>query len=150
TLNFGIPTETAPPAPPPTPPTVAGPILSQPIGRILGTVTDSATGATLAGATVRLDVGGQSSIEAKTDESGRYAMAVPEIPEHFAMAASITGHLPKTRTAQRRSLRGRTMRLNFALDPERENVIALEDAPVIHHLGNDRYEGSVNSQFQQE
>jgi hypothetical protein len=145
--GLGIPTEVKPPD---APPTVPAPVLAQTIGRILGVVTDAQTGLALSGAKVRLDVAGESPVEATTDESGRYAMAVPEIPEHFAMSASMTGHLPKTRTAKRRSLHGKTMRLNFALDPERANVVAIEDAPVIHHLGNDRYEGAVNSQFQRE
>ncbi|HUN80921.1 MAG TPA: carboxypeptidase-like regulatory domain-containing protein, partial [Phycisphaerae bacterium] len=145
-IDFGLPTDTAPPAPK----MVEAPVLSEAIGRIVGTVSDAKSGEPLMGARVQLNVPGEISLEATTDEAGHFAMGVSEMPEHFAMSASMAGHLPKSRTGQRRNLRGRTMRMDFALEREQANVVPLEEDPVIHHLGNDRYEGSVNSQFQRE
>ena len=37
---------------------------------------------------------------------------------------------------------------DFALQPEQANIIVLEADPQVHHLGNNEFEGRINSQFQ--
>jgi hypothetical protein len=37
---------------------------------------------------------------------------------------------------------------NFLLDPLSEQLISIEENPEVHHVGNDRFEGAINSQFQ--
>lgn len=120
------------------------------LGRIRGRVTDYATGERLAGARIQLDLPGGAVIAVSTDAKGTYEFAVPELPDFFAVSASKPNYLPRTRNAANRSVAGRSMRLNFALRPQSLQVVSLEDVPVVHHLGNDAYEGRINSQFQRE
>ena len=45
---------------------------------------------------------------------------------------------------------GSTLALDFALEPESAAVVAVEPVPDVHHLGDNRFEGTINSQFQKE
>ncbi len=121
-----------------------------PIGRINGRVYDYSTGERLADARIQLDLPGGGAIVVASDTAGRYEMAVPEMPDYFAVSASKSGYRPKTRNVAHRAVAGRSMRLNFTLRPESLQVVALEDSPIVHHLGNDAYQGRINSQFQRE
>ncbi|UCF33541.1 MAG: PD40 domain-containing protein [Phycisphaerales bacterium] len=118
------------------------------IGTMRGRVTDATTGLPLPEATVRLTMPGQASVLAKSGETGWYELSVPEVPEFFALSASLDGYLPETANIETARLRGRTIVRNFRLRPDDETVIALEPDPEVHHLGNDRFEGVINSQFQ--
>src|SRR5262249_30607377 len=37
---------------------------------------------------------------------------------------------------------------NFELTPATQRVVTVEAIPDVHHLGNDRFDGEINSQFQ--
>lgn len=118
------------------------------IGRIVGTVEDAGMGRGLGGARVRLVLPDEQSISARTDEFGRYEIQVPPVPDHFALSASRRGFVPESRNIDAEDVRGHTLTVNFALSKQTELIIALEDEPDVHHLGNDRFEGRINSQFQ--
>jgi hypothetical protein len=118
------------------------------IGTIRGRVTDATTGLPLPEATVRLTMPDQSSVVARSGETGWYKLGVPQVPEFFALSASLDGYLPETANIETARLRGRTIVRNFRLRPDDETVIVLEPDPEVHHLGNDRFEGVINSQFQ--
>jgi len=118
------------------------------VGTIRGTVTDAETGEALAGALVHLDLPDRAPITTRTDDLGRYEIDSPEMPEFFAVSASKPGYSPATITAAAEELHGRVLERDFELSPLREDVIALEAQPEVHHLGNDRHTGRINSQFQ--
>ncbi|HPF40055.1 MAG TPA: hypothetical protein P5081_04380 [Phycisphaerae bacterium] len=118
------------------------------IGRIVGTVEDAERGAGLPGARILLALPDDNSIVAFTDENGSYEIQVPPVPDHFALSASRGGYTPESLNVDASRVRGRTLTVNFALSRQSELVIALEDDPDVHHLGNDRFEGRINSQFQ--
>jgi hypothetical protein len=57
--------------------------------------------------------------------------------------------VPQTRSIERARLEEKKkLVINFSLEPESQNTLATETAPDVHHLGDDRFSGSINSQFQ--
>ncbi len=126
----------------PSPPSV--------FGWLEGRVIDGETGRSLADAMIRIDVSGQAALEVVSDWSGRYKVELPALPDNFAVSASKSGYLPRSRNVEASSVRGRTRKVNFRLQRETEKMLALEDSPEVHHLGNDAFEGAINSQFQRE
>ena len=40
--------------------------------------------------------------------------------------------------------------VDFTLDPIQGNAVAIEAVPDVHHLGDNRFDGQINSQFQKE
>jgi len=119
-----------------------------PIGTIRGEVRDKLTQEFLPGATIRLDLPDREPIIATTDYSGRYSLAAPEMPEFFAITATMPGYSPQSSGAAAEELAGKVLVRNFLLDPLSEQLISIEDDPEVHHVGNDRFEGAINSQFQ--
>lgn len=141
-LALNIPTDTE------TPPQAAPPADTH--GVIEGRVTDARTHAALAGAMIRLVLSHDEDVVAMTDHNGRYVMAVPQAPDFFALSASKTGYLPGTANIRLAAIARKPAMVNFTLHPITESIIALEDEPDVHHLGNDRFEGRINSQFQKQ
>lgn len=117
-------------------------------GGLRGRVTSAATGAPLAGALVRADLADGIPVAAYTGPDGRYELFFPEMPAHFALTASHPEALPKTENVASAALRAGDMVLDFALEPRARDRIVLEPVPDVHHLGNDLFEGRINSQFQ--
>lgn len=115
---------------------------------IHGIVTDAETEQPLAGAAVHLDVHDAEPVVATTDDAGRFSLTVPAAPDHIALSASHDGYVPATANVPAGELPRGGLRQDFALQPETETVLALEQEPEVHHLGNDRWEGRINSQFQ--
>ncbi|GMU37618.1 MAG: PD40 domain-containing protein [Phycisphaerae bacterium] len=120
----------------------------EPVGRIQGRVRDAGTGEPLPGATVQLDIVDGPSILTTTDVEGRYEMSLPPMPEHFAMSASLPGYAPSSQNVPARRLRRGVLAVDFALEPLTADVLAMDATPDVHHLGNDMFEGAINSQFQ--
>lgn len=118
------------------------------IGILRGVVKDAETGRVLAGTTIRFDQARGKPLTAVTDADGHYTLTLPETPDNFAVTASRSDYLPEARNLKSVDVQGTARRLDFALRQPTESVIPLEDEPEVHHLGNDRFEGSVNSQFQ--
>jgi hypothetical protein len=121
-----------------------------PIGTIRGEVRDKVTMEFLPGATIRLDLPDREPLIATTDYSGRYSLAAPEMPEFFAISASLPGYSPQSAGASAEELAGKVLVRNFLLDPMSEHLISIEENPEVHHVGNDRFEGAINSQFQRQ
>jgi hypothetical protein len=116
--------------------------------RLSGRVTDAATGEPLAGATVHLDLPDTDALAATTDDQGYYALAVPPVPDNFALSASHEEYVPASVNIPAAALGQETLLQDFELEPHSEDVVAVEVEPTVHHLGNDRWEGAINSQFQ--
>lgn len=117
-------------------------------GKILGRVTDAETDEPLPGATIRLVLPDDKTVIVTADETGRYAMIVPPVPDFFALSASLEGYVPESVNINAAELTHKSLTADFVLQPENELIIAIEDEPTVHHLGNDRFEGRINSQFQ--
>lgn len=118
------------------------------IGAIRGRIRDALTGEPIANARVRVDLPDALPLLGLSSADGRYEIAVPEMPDFFAMTASTPGYSPSSLNISAAELRGRSIVRDYALKPLSENVIALEEQPEVHHLGNDAWEGQINSQFQ--
>lgn len=114
---------------------------------VQGTVRDVATGRPLADVTIRIDRIGQSPYLAQSDATGRYELNVLELPNHSVATAAREGYVPDSRELTLGPNR-KTIELDFILRPAVRDLIPVEAEPVVHHLGNDRFEGRVNSQFQ--
>jgi len=119
------------------------------LGRITGRVVNAEDGSGMPTAQVRLTLPEDASVVVEADRTGGYMLDVLDgVPDHFALSASAEGFVPETVNIPRRRVQGQTLTVNFALSRVTELVIALEDEPDVHHLGNDRFEGRINSQFQ--
>ncbi len=139
-FEMGLPRELELPPRTPLPPGA--------IGLINGRVTDAESGAPLKDAIVRIDLSGKDAVEARADAEGRYELPVPAVPDFFAVSASNRGYVPQSIGIPAARLNGEPLTVDFQLSPATEQVIALEDEPDVHHLGNDLFEGRINSQFQ--
>lgn len=119
------------------------------IGTISGHVTISNNEGPLRGATVRLDIPG-SSIEVMTDINGYYSITIPSLGDYFLLSVGKSGYVPQTANIRKNevSLPGLLIK-NFELDVAQGNVLILEIVPEVHHLGDDNFTGTANSQFQQ-
>ncbi|MGE0479919.1 MAG: carboxypeptidase regulatory-like domain-containing protein [Phycisphaerae bacterium] len=114
---------------------------------IVGTVTDAGTGQPIGGARVRVDREGPELV-ATADAHGRYALpAPPDAPEHFALSAQGAGYVPASVNVRAAAADAGLVQ-DFALAPQTKATVVIEAAPDVHHLGNDRFQGRVNSQFQ--
>lgn len=139
-VELALPTEVASPTTP----------ASGAIGTIRGTATDAQSLRPLHGVKIQLDLPGHSGVTATTASNGEYIMLAPNVPEHFALSASAPNYLPQTVNVAAADLFGQTLVLDFPLRRIQEDVIAIESDPEVHHLGNDRFEGRINSQFQRQ
>ncbi|MCH7840146.1 MAG: hypothetical protein IID38_07920, partial [Planctomycetes bacterium] len=74
----------------------------------------------------------------------------PEVPDHFALSASGEGFLPSTADVEAAMLESGALTVDFTLDPIQGNAVAIEAVPDVHHLGDNRFDGRINSQFQKE
>lgn len=126
----------------------AGGLIAPAIGALRGVVRDKSAGTPLANATIRVDLAGSDPVSAQTNDAGEYTLALPQVPDNFAVSATASGYEPAARNVSGADLAGREIKADFELEPETEMVIAVEDDPEVHHLGNDRFEGAINSQFQ--
>lgn len=117
------------------------------VGLIRGRVTRKDSGAPVAGAKVQL-VLTEASVEVVSRPAGDYELAVPEVPPFFALTASLPGFVPKSVNVSAAELKRGALIVDFALEPVTDLIIALESQPDVHHLGNDQFEGRINSQFQ--
>jgi hypothetical protein len=120
-------------------------------GSVSGQVTASNDGAPIPGVTVHLDIPGHS-IEILTDAKGEYFIEVPSLGDFCLISAGKEGYVPATANISKELLAGvNTLVMNFELDPAEQpdkTVVILEIVPEVHHLGDDKHSGSVNSQFQ--
>ncbi|MBL8877479.1 MAG: PD40 domain-containing protein [Phycisphaerales bacterium] len=120
----------------------------RPLGELFGKIIDADTRLPLRDVTVRFDQAAGPPLTAVTSADGTYKLPVAETPDHFAVTATLPGYLPESRNVNRGDVHGRRLRLDFLLRAANESVIAVEDEPEVHHLGNDLFEGVINSQFQ--
>lgn len=140
-----------------TPAQVGGPALGDyayvsdavPVGGLRGRVTDAVTGEPIIGAMVRLDLEGDAPPTAESNADGEYKLSVPRVPDFIALTASHEGYTPAARNVPgERLFGGASLQVDFKLRKVEADLIALEAEPEVHHLGNDKFEGAINSQFQ--
>ena len=120
----------------------------EPIGTVFGRVTDAESGAPLPGSLIRLDVLDAAAITAIADDHGEYALVVPSVPDDFALSASMPEYAPSASNVRSAAVEKGRLEVNFALRKLSEEVVVTEAAPELHHLGDDVFDGDINSQFQ--
>ncbi|MBK8269582.1 MAG: hypothetical protein IPK83_15280 [Planctomycetes bacterium] len=120
------------------------------IGIIRGRILDAESLKPLANGLVRLVMPDDRTIEAPSDDAGVYSLYVPPTPDFFALTASRGGYLPKSTNIRAGNLSQTPMNVDFELQRQSDPLIALEEKPDVHHLGNDLFEGRINSKFQRE
>jgi len=115
---------------------------------IRGIVTDATTGTALAGAVIRIDLSADLPLTVTTNEAGRYVLVTPQLPDFVALSASHEGYLPEASNVASSELKRSTVTRDFQLKPLQNDIIAIEAVPEVHHLGNDIFDGRINSLFQ--
>ena len=118
------------------------------IGTVFGRVTDAESGAPLPGSVIRLDLLEAVAVTAIANDQGEYSLAVPSVPDDFALSASRLGYAPSASNVQSAAVEKGRLEVNFALRKLSEEVVVTEPAPELHHLGDDVFDGDINSQFQ--
>jgi hypothetical protein len=113
-----------------------------------GIVTDRKTGKPVARTTVRFDRIQGKPLLAVTRDDGTYELVLPDTPDIFAITAVQADYLPEARNVRSVDVKGKTHRIDFTLRTAAEDMIAVENNPRVHHLGNDQFEGVANSKFQ--
>lgn len=122
-----------------------------PMGTIRGVVTDAASGKAVRGAVVQLVLPDRTPLSVKSGADGRYSLVVPPMPEFFALSASRKGFVPATTNVKRSDFEDRgEVVADFRLERDRPTVSATEAVPDVHHLGDDRFDGAINSRFQKQ
>jgi hypothetical protein len=122
--------------------------IRRPALAIRGSVRDARSGKPLPGATVQLDAGGAAPFELESDDRGRFALALEDVPDSFVVSAMSRGYVPQSTGLTAGQLSGRNVAIEFSLTPSSQDVVVVEPAPELHHLGNDRFEGRINSRFE--
>jgi len=118
-------------------------------GVVRGIVTDSATGAPLPSAVIRFDQHQGEPLTTVSKNDGTYELRVTASSENSAITATRSGYLPESHNVRSADLQRKGARVDFSLRLENESVIAVEEDPVVHHLGNDRFDPiPINSKFQ--
>ena len=118
-------------------------------GRVYGRIVSIRNGDPIADAEIRLDVDATEPVTVRSDADGKYAMEVPtDLPDFFALSAMADGFMPASVNVASRRLRRDGVRVNFRLRPVTSESIAIEAVPDVHHLGDNRFTGQINSQFQ--
>lgn len=120
------------------------------IGQIRGVVTDATTGRSISGATVKLDLPDRDPQIASTGRDGGYTLFPPQMPDFFALSAVAPGYVPRSINVPSSRLEGNILQVDFDLTRMERGIIPIEAFPTVHHLGNNRWEGRINSQFQKE
>ena len=121
---------------------------------ITGTVKND-NGTAVSGINVKFEYlinGEEKSTTAVTDALGNYSIKVDK--ENFKNSSDVTyliyaykeGYVPSTKTLKMTD--SDSYSLDFVINPIKVNEVVLEIEPKVHHLGDDSYSGSVNSQFQ--
>jgi hypothetical protein len=75
-------------------------------------------------------------------------LSAPEVPDYFALSASADGYVPSTANVASAKVKGTTLALDFELRPQSGELIAIEPVPSVHHLGDNNFDGRINSRFQ--
>jgi hypothetical protein len=122
--------------------------VTNPIGTVRGVVSDAVTGRPIDGATVKLDLPDRPPVSVNTYTNGSYVLPTPEVPDFFALSASMEGYVPSSANVASAMVLGNTVTIDFELYPESEARVAIEAVPEVHHLGDNKFEGRINSQFQ--
>ncbi|MDY7109835.1 MAG: hypothetical protein SYC29_14480 [Planctomycetota bacterium] len=117
-------------------------------GAVRGMVRDARTGEPLADVTVRLDLADRPAIAVITGPQGDYLLLTPPVPDFVALSASHEGYVPETVNIAADELDHAIVTRDFRLSPKQKDIIALEADPDVHHLGDDRFTGRINSRFQ--
>lgn len=136
-ISFDLPSETPPM-------TTAPPTESV----IHGKVINMNSGQPIAGAVIRLDTDAAAPILVVTDTDGAFSLTPPDLPDHVALSATAEGFLPASLNVAARRLKNGGVRVYFRLRTQTPDEIAIEAVPDVHHLGDNRFTGAINSQFQ--
>lgn len=115
---------------------------------ISGTILDE-NGAAVSGATIMLTGAGQT-FSTSTNSAGSFSLTFPreDIPDTVAYVVVRDGFIP---VAQGFSLNssGSSNIGSVSLEELGPETVLIEVVPELHHLGDNNFGGSVNSQFQQ-
>ncbi len=112
-----------------------------------GIVLDDETGLPIADALVRVDSDSGDLVETRTASDGTFALEPKFDADFVAVTASRSGYTPSAMNLPIEDLERGVVR-EIRLDPVRDTVIALEEDPEVHHLGDNDFGGRINSQFQ--
>lgn len=120
---------------------------------IMGSVSDMVSGAGIDGANVSLDLINSDSqnnavVLSTTDADGNFSLIAPNdlLPDSFVLVVTSEGYRPEVVIYNNNS--DTSITANVELVRESEDFTVIESKPTVHHLGDDSFSGSENSQFQ--
>ena len=120
---------------------------------ITGNVSDMVSGAGVAGAQVSLDLINSNSqnnavVLATTDGSGAFSLVAPNnlLPDSFVLVVTSEGYRPEVVIYNNNN--ETSINADIELVRASSDFTVIESNPTVHHLGDDTFSGSENSQFQ--
>jgi len=120
---------------------------------ISGTVSDIVTGTKIADAQISLDIINTGSfndavVQSSTDGSGSFSIIVPNelLPDSFALVVSSEGYRPEVGFYSNNS--ETAINTEIELIRKSPDFTLIESSPNVHHVGDDIFDGTENSQFQ--
>lgn len=117
--------------------------------RLAGVVIDEVTGAVVSGAEVRLDRADAQPLRSRSGDDGRFMLRPDNLPDVAVLVATHPDYAAGIGVVSRDDVE-RGDRLRILLRRTTPFIVALEPDPQVRHLGNDRFSGPANSQFQRE
>jgi len=120
---------------------------------ISGTVSDIVSGSKIAEAQISLELVNSESqndaiVQSTTDEQGEFALAVPNdlLPDSFVLVVTSEGYRPEVVIYNNND--STLISTEIELTAESADFVQIEANPNVHHLGDNSFSGSANSQFQ--
>ena len=92
-------------------------------------------------------------VQTRSLSNGRYRIALDleSLPPTFALTVAAPGFIPAPLLLRRSDLNpSGVSERTVVLEPANPLVLAIEPEPLLHHLGDDTFEGVINSQFQRQ
>jgi len=120
---------------------------------VSGTVSDMGNGGAIAGAQVSLELVNSenlndSVVQATTDAAGAFSLVAPSesLPDSFVLVVTNDGFRPEVVIFNNNS--DTEVSAEIEMTTAGSDFTAIESEPNVHHLGDNSFTGSANSQFQ--
>jgi len=124
--------------------------------RLSGRVTNE-SGEPISGALLRIEIiqnqfAQEGIVQTRSDSDGMYTLHfdLGSLPGSFAMSVATTGYIPQAIFFQKDSMLDGTLynERDIAMQPLLTTTVVIEPEPILHHLGDNKFGGPLNSQFQ--
>ena len=117
-------------------------------GVVSGIVRDAKSGAAVTNAVVSMDIA-KNTLSTVVNEGGYYVIRVPTSVTFATIRVEAEGYLPASiQVASKDFASNKFLLRDVSLTTSGPSIVTVDDGTQLYHLGNDRFEGTINSGFQ--